>query len=91
MPIRSQQVRVVTATIDPASVGAATTAEQAHTVAGARVGDFVWVNKPTLTAGLGIAGCRVTANDTVGITFVNPTAGAIDAASETYTFVLISP
>lgn len=91
MPVRSQQVRVVTATVDPASVAASTTAEQTFTVVGARVGDVMLVNKPTLTAGLGIAGSRVTANDTVGITFVNATAAAIDAASETYTFVLLSP
>lgn len=91
MPIRSNQVRVVTATVNPASVATITTAEQEFIVAEARVGDIVLVNKPTLTAGLGIAGARVTGNGLVAITFVNPTAGAIDAASETYTFVLISP
>jgi hypothetical protein len=91
MAVNSQQVRVVTAAIDPASVATVTTAEQTFTVPGARVGDLVFVNKPTLTAGLGIAGARVSNNNTVAITFVNPTAGGIDAPNETYTFVFISP
>lgn len=84
-------VYVVKVTFDPASVATITTAEQAVTVPGAKVGDMVFVNKPTLTAGLGLAGARVSAANTVYITFVNPTAGSIDAGSEVYTFTLVRP
>lgn len=75
---------VVDVVFDPASVATITTAEQAMTVTGVKPGDIVFVTKPTLTAGLAVAGARVSAADTVQVTFVNPTAGAIDAASETY-------
>lgn len=72
-------------TLSPASVAANTTAEQTFTVAGLKVGDVVFVNKPTSQAGLGIAGVRVSATDTLAINFVNATASPIvPTASEKY-------
>lgn len=76
---------------DPASVAANTTAAQTVTVKGVLPGDMVTVNKPTTTAGLGLAGARVSAADTVSITFSNSTASPIDAASETYVFLIFRP
>ncbi|MFC4275567.1 hypothetical protein [Achromobacter aloeverae] len=74
-----------TVTLSPASVAANTTAEQTFTVPGLAVGDAVWVNKPTLQAGLGIAGARVSAANTLAITFINATASPIvPTASEAY-------
>jgi hypothetical protein len=84
-------VSVVSVTFNPASVAANTTAEQAMTVTGAQVGDLVFVRKPTLSAGLGIAGARVSAADTVQVTFVNATASPIDAGSETYLVLVVRP
>lgn len=81
------QIRVYSATIDPASVAAATSAEQTFTVTGLTTADKVLVSKPTATAGLGIVNARVSAADTLALTFMNATAGAIDAASESYTIV----
>ncbi len=78
-------------TVDPASVATITTAEQTFTLTGVRVGDMVFANKPSNTTGLGIANCRVSAADTVAITFVNPTAGSVDAASETWSFLVVRP
>lgn len=75
------------AVIDPASVAAATTAEQLFTVTGIATTDKLFINKPTVTAGLGIANVRASATNQIGITFVNATAGAIDAVSETYTII----
>jgi len=78
-------------TISPAIVATITTAEQTFTLNGLAVGDFVAVSKPTAQAGLGIAGARVTAANTLGITFVNPTAAGITpTATETY-LVLHAP
>ena len=62
---------------------ASTSNEQTVTIPGLRLGlDMVFgVTKPTLQAGLGIAGARITADDTLGITWiasggtVTPTAG----------------
>lgn len=78
-------------TFNPASVAAATTAEQTVTVSGVKVGDFVIAMKPTLTAGVTIGNVRVSAADTVAIQFVNATAGAVDPGSETWKFLVFRP
>ncbi len=54
-----------------------TTAEQTVTVPGLEVGDMVSVSKPTAQAGLGVVGVRVSAKDTLAITFNNPTASGV--------------
>ena len=54
-------------TFNPASVATATTAEQTVTVPGARVGDFVFLSKPTATTGVGIVNARVSATDTLSL------------------------
>jgi len=82
-PVRS--IYNTSATLSPTSVAANTTAEQTFTVAGVNVGDVVFVNKPTAQAGLGIVGARVSAANTIGITFANDTASPITpTASEVY-------
>jgi len=91
MARQERKVAVLTATIDVASVGANTTAEQTFTVAGLEVGDVVFVNKPTLSAGLGISGARVSAADTLALTFNNNTAAPIDPASQEYLIGVIKP
>lgn len=80
-----QFILLLQATLSPAQVNTITAPEQTFTVPGLQVGDFVSVQKPTAQAGLGIVGSRVTATNTLGITFVNPTAGNITpTAAETY-------
>jgi hypothetical protein len=73
-----------TAALVPASVANGTTAEQTFTVSGLIAGTPVIVNKPTLQAGLGIAGARVSAANTLAINFVNTTTATITPAAETY-------
>ena len=83
---------VISVTLSPVAVGgsSATTAEQTFTVNGLLTGDFVSCNKPTAQAGLGIVGCRVSAANTLAITFLNTTASAITpTAGQTY-LVLVS-
>lgn len=81
---------VATVTLSPASVAANTTAEQTFTVPGVRATDvFIDVTKPTSQAGLGIVGFRVTAENTVGITFSNNTASPIvPTAGQAYLIVI---
>lgn len=86
---KDRKINFISVSINPASVATITTAEQTFTVAGLETTDAVIVMKPALTAGLGIAGARVSAADTLAITFVNPTAGAIDAGAETYLICVI--
>lgn len=84
-------IKVYTATINPAAVAATTSAEQTFSVPGLAVGDIPVVVKPSLTAGVGIGNARVSATDTLAITFVNATAGSVDPASESYTILAFRP
>jgi len=76
-------------TFNPASVAANTSAEQSLTVKGAKLNDMVVITKPALTAGIALGGARVSAADTVQVTFINATAGAINPPSETYRILLV--
>lgn len=82
----------VSVTWDPAAVATATTAEQNVTVTGVQVGDIVVsYSKPANTAGAMPVNARVSAANTVSVTFVNPTAGSVNPASETWVFVIGRP
>ena len=73
---------IATVTVDLGSVATITTEEETFTCVGVKVGDFVAVSKPSLEAGIMLGSARVTADDTIAVQVVNPTAGAVDAASE---------
>lgn len=67
------------------NVGANTSVERTYTVPGLRFGlDVTTVSKPSFQAGLTIAASRVSADNTLAVTFVNNTGGAIAPAAETY-------
>lgn len=83
-----QLAMLLQAALTPAAVNTITAPEQTFTVRGLVVGDVVVVNKPSAQAGLGLAGARVTAADTLGITYVNPTVGNITPTAETYTILV---
>ena len=83
--------RIVSITLDPAALGTATSAEETFTVNGVKVGDLVFINKPSATAGVGIVGARVSAENTIGITFMNATAATVNPASETYSLIVFRP
>lgn len=81
---------VISVTLSPSAVSANTSAEQTFTVNGLQAGDHAIVNKPSAQAGLAIVGVRVSAANTLAITFGNFTASPITpTASETY-LVLVS-
>lgn len=86
---------VYTPTLAPVAVAANTTAEQTFTVTGLIASSAVWVNKVTsFTNGLGIAGVRVSAANTLAVTYVNATASSITPPSEPYVvgnFQVLSP
>jgi hypothetical protein len=77
---------VISQTLTPASVGAATSAEQTFTVAGLVTTDIVIVEGNTGNA-TGIVGARVSAANTLAIKFVNPTAGALTPGAGTYRII----
>lgn len=73
-------------TLTPVAVAPNTSAEQTFTVPGLAAGIPVMVNKPTAQNGLSIGGARVSALNTLAVTFVNNTAATITpTAAEVYT------
>ena len=81
---------VISVTLTPAAIVLNTTAEQTFTVNGLLAGDVVCVNKPTAQAGLGIVGSRVSAANTLGITFSNNTGSSITPTAAQVYKVLVS-
>lgn len=82
---------IVEKSLDVASVGANTSAEQDFTVKGLKTGDVVYVNKPSLSAGLIIGNARVKSADTLAITFGNLTGSPINPSAETYQIYVMRP
>ncbi len=83
-------IQAYTATYDPASLGAGAIVDNAVTVPGVLSTDYCVAVVPpaTLNAGLLVQSARVTANNTVTVRMFNSTAGALDAASGTWTFLI---
>lgn len=84
-------VYIISQSLDVASVAANTTAEQTFTVPNLRLNDVVMVNKPSVSAGLGVVNARVSAANTLALTFVNATASAINPSAETYVITVLRP
>ena len=83
---------VISVTLTPVAIVLNTTAEQTFTVNGLLAGDFVSCNKPTAQAGLGIVGCRVSAANTLAITFSNNTGSSITpTAAQVYLILVTRP
>ena len=91
---------IIRASLTPAATAAATAVEQTFTSASTgsnfnlsalRVGDFVTINPPSITAGVGIVGARVSAAGTLAITFSNSTAGSLTAPAGVYVIKIDRP
>ena len=80
----------ISVTLSPALIAANTSAEQTFTVNGLLAGDHVSVNKPTAQAGMAVVGTRVTAANTLGITFGNFTAANITPTAAQVYLILVS-
>jgi hypothetical protein len=72
------------------AVTATTTLEVTSTVTGILATDVIAVNKPAAQAGLGIAGYRVSAANTIGVTYTNISSGSITPTAEAYDVIGIS-
>jgi len=79
--------RVLTPTLNPAQVLAAISGEQTFSVPGLLVGDTVLVSAPALPAGVGLVNARVSAADTLALTFSNSTLGALTPTTGIYKVV----
>lgn len=79
-----------TVNLGNAATGSGTFATTTVTVPGAALGDFVMV-APALDLTDGFVFGQVSAANTVDITVLNNTAGALDLASATYRVVVLRP
>ncbi len=84
--------KVITQTVTPAEVATVVGIDtQTFTVVGVKVGDVVICNPAATGEAVVVGAVRVTAADTVAITFINPTAGALTPDAGTYTFLIFRP
>lgn len=78
--------------LTPAEVAAATTAVQNFTIPGLQTTDLVRVHYSGVqTAGVFVASARVSAANTLALTFANVTAGALTPAAGSYNVQIDSP
>lgn len=85
---------VVQVPYNPGGIGANSVLTDGANVAipGLRSSDLILAAiKPTLTANLAPVGARAVADGQAIVTFVNSSAGSIDAPAEIWTFVIASP
>lgn len=71
-----------------AALSAPTATERSYTVPGLRVGDICFVVKPTFQSGIGIGNVRVSATDTLSVTFVC-TNGTPTLTAENYFLMVL--
>lgn len=83
------KVVVYTPSLTPAAIAANTSAEQTFTVTGVTTADTIYINPPSLTAGTGIVSVRITAADTIGISWGNFTAGSLTPPAGTYRILAV--
>lgn len=74
----------ISATLTPAAVAANTTAEQTFTVNGLIASTAINVDPPSLVSGLALTGARVSAINTLALTFANVTAASATPPAGTY-------
>ena len=84
--------RCIQTTLTPSTgIAANTTAELTYTINGLKVNDLIFVNKPTLQAGLGIVNARVSAANTLAVAYSNNTSSVITPTTETYNIFAVRP
>lgn len=84
-----RSIQYIEADLDPGSVDANTVERQSFTVEGLTTEDIVVVNPPALDTGLEILNWRVSARDTLQITFWNTTGSPINADEQTYKILAV--
>ena len=75
---------VIEQSLTPVSTAPTTTAEQTFTVYGILPHDHVTVNPPSATAYVGLVGVRVSAANTLALTFSNQSSAGLSSASGVY-------
>jgi hypothetical protein len=82
------QLRVISASLTPASVATITVAAQTLALSGVAVGDFVVCIANPIANAVGIVGVTANGANSISVSFVNPTGGALTPTAGTYTFLV---
>lgn len=80
---------LVSLSLTPVAVNAATSAKQTFTVAGLNVGDQVLALSNPIANSTALVQAEVSAANTLRCMFVNPTAGSLTPTSGTYSFLVL--
>lgn len=80
-----------TFTLDPASIAAAAQGAETVTITGLKTGDQAWINCQAAPAMAIIAGCKVTATDTLTVYLNNAydATTALDITSKTFDILIL--
>ena|SRR3990172_2215780 len=89
LQLRFPKVSTYEPAIDLANIVTLTYSTQTFTIEGLDINDIITVNPPALTAGLYLLSYRVSAANTVSLTFYNSTGSDIDEVSAVYKIVSI--
>lgn len=87
LQLQVPKVSTYSESIDVADITATTYSTQTFTVTGLDINDAITVNPPALTSGLYLVSYRVSAANTLSLTFYNSTGGAINEGVGTYTIM----
>ena len=80
---------IVSVSLTPVSVAAATTASQTLTsIPGVEITDIVIPVQNPIANAVALVGAKANAANSLSLTFCNPTAGALTPTSGTYTFLV---
>lgn len=74
----------ISQSLTPVSVASVATVEQTFTVPGVQVGDCIGITPPSITAGVAPVCARASAANTIAVTFINSTGGALVPAAGVY-------
>jgi hypothetical protein len=81
---------LVTVTLTPAAVATATVAAQTLTsIPGVELNDIVICVRNPIANAVAITSCVPTAQNSLSVSFINPTAGSLTPTAGAYTFLII--
>jgi hypothetical protein len=84
-PAPSAPMTKLTATLTPTAISANSTAEQTFTISGLVSGQPVLVSAPSSVPGLALTQARISATNTLALTWANVTANSLTPAAGSYT------
>lgn len=84
-----KNIKSGTASVNLPSITNAETGSATFTVTGAKAGDIIVVNPPSLTTGLVYGGAAITGDDTVTVYATNASAAPINEAAKDFTYLWI--